>query len=100
MLDATKIQLYPEWERTELLARLSQVVTQIFGLTQEWWQMQADECRTKSEAYMNSNAESVAGKTRDVELATYHVTSSILETRGQLESLKEERNFLLLLLAK
>lgn len=62
--------------------------------------MQADECRTKSEAYMSSNGETVAAKSRDVELATYHISSSILETRGQLESLKEERNFLLLLLAK
>lgn len=73
-------------------------MAQIVGLTEEWWRMQGDEVRTKAEAYISSTGDSIAAKTRDVELATYHVSASILETRAQLEALKEERNFLILLI--
>lgn len=98
MLNANQIQAYPDWEPPALTQRLAAVVTQIVSLTEEWWRMQGDETRTKAEAFIASTGDSIAAKTRDVELATYHVTSSILETRAQLEALKEERNFLILLI--
>lgn len=83
-----------------LIERLGSVVAQVANLTDSWWRMQADEVRTKSEAYISSSGESVAAKQRDVELATYHISASVLETRAELEALREERNFLLLLIGR
>lgn len=94
------IQEYPSYSDDDLKVRLSFVVTQLVALLQDYYRMQADETRSKSEAFLSSGEQSIAGKQRDVELATYHITSTILEVRGQIESLKEERQFILVLLGK
>jgi len=89
---------YPSYPLFPLLNRLAEVVDEIASLTQSYWQMQADETRTKGEAYLDSPEETVAAKQRDVELATYHLTASVLETRARLEALREERNLIILLI--
>lgn len=100
MRSGPPIQEYSAWDGIQLTQRLGEVVANLTSVIEEWWMMQADETRTKAEAYISSTADSVAGKTRDVELACYHVTASILETRAQVESLREERNFLILLIGR
>ena len=62
--------------------------------------MQGDEVRTKAEAWMSSGETTVTGRQRDVDLSTYHVTASILSVRGDIESLKAEREYLLILLGE
>lgn len=100
MLDYSAIKTYPGLERSALIERLADVTTQLASLTEAWWTMQADEVRTKAEAFIDSTAESIAGKERDVNLATYHISASVLETRGQVDALKEERNYLVLLIGR
>lgn len=93
-----RIQTYPDWDRPRLLARLGEIVAELSSLQRDYYRMQADETRTKADAFIGSMEQTIAGKTRDVELATYHITSSILEVRGEVEALREERNFIILLL--
>ena len=98
MLDTRQnIRDYPTWQMAARIERLAEVVQQIASLTEDYYRMQADELRTQSEAWLTSREDTISGRERDVKLATYHVTASILETRAQLESMREERNFLLLL---
>lgn len=93
-----RINEYPIWERPQLIERLAEVELQLVTILQDYYRMQADETRSKSESWLDSPEQTIAGKQRDVDLATYHVTASILEVRGELESLKEERTFILFLL--
>lgn len=96
----SQIQAYPTWSRADLISRLAKLVTELSATTQEYYRMQANETRTKAEAFIQSAETTIAGRERDVSLSTYNTTASVLETRGYLDALKEERQFILFLLAE
>lgn len=100
MRSGPPIQEYASWDAVRLTQRLGEVVAQLVPLHEAWWRMQGDETRTKAEAFISSTADTVTGRNKDADLATYHVTASILETRAELEALKEERNYLILLIGR
>ena len=93
-----RIQEYPSWERPPLISRLSDVTTQLVEYLKDYYRMQGDETRSKADAWMSSTETTVSGRQRDVDLATYHVSATILEIRGEIEALKLEREFILYIL--
>lgn len=77
---------------------LDQIQVELIPLLEDYRRMQGDEIASKAEAWMHSTETTVTGRERDVELSTYIITSEILRIRGRIESLKEERDYLLYLL--
>lgn len=100
MIDPSRprIQDYPTWDRSTLIARLADLLAELTSTTDDYWRMKADEVRAKSESWLSSTEETVKGRERDVELATFNTTASVFETRGAVESLTQERDFILFLL--
>lgn len=93
-----KVQTYISLTYTELLTRYGEVVAELIQLNDEYFRMKGDEVRVKAEAWINSMEETIRGRERDVELATYNVTASVFECRSSIESVTEEKNYLLILL--
>lgn len=92
------IKQYPVWPKDDLKIRLATLTAELSSIIEDYYRMKADEVRGQAEAFLSSREETIAGRERDVRLAIYHTTASILETRAQIESLKEEKDLILILL--
>lgn len=93
-----KVQTYISYTYPQLLTRLGEVVAELIQLNDEYFRMKGDEVRAKAESWINSMEETIKGRERDVELATYNVTASVFECRSSIEAVTEEKQFLLILL--
>jgi len=92
------IQTYPSLDPQDLEYYLQLTYYELIISLEDYGRIQGDETRSKGEAWMHSTEATIAGRERDAESAVLYVTEERLKLRGKIESLKEERDYLLHLL--
>jgi hypothetical protein len=80
---------------------LSSLLSTVSGLCNVYEQRADAEMAVKSarvQAFMRSEATTVAGRERDVDAEVLHLSLAVLELGGQIQALTEERDLIHLLL--
>lgn len=95
MTDISNYALQPnEWLRRQLCL----VAEQLTVAYAELGSSQAAERQGRVRSYLASQETSVAGKERDAEAQTMHLTIALYEVNARIKALTEERDLLRLLL--
>lgn len=89
---------YLSWGLEDLLARLAQCCNQIGEVAQEIARARSTEIDAKSSAWNASVETSVTARGRAASFAAAPATQTVLELEGMKEWLKEQRDFLRLLI--
>lgn len=85
---------YLEWPSNQLWLRYSEVCSELSNLHIELATMKAQEHRTKTTEFWQDQGASVAARNRAADAAAAEMTSSIMETEGQVKALYEEQQFI------
>lgn len=90
---------YLALSRESLLYRLGKVLTELRGVTQEYFMMKGDEVRSKAQAYIGSNpADNITTRQSNASFAAHEITATLFSVKNELEQLSIERDYIILLL--
>jgi hypothetical protein len=89
---------YPGLSTADLTTQLAVVVSELFNAYHEVGSTQASERQARVQGFLRSTETSVAGRERDAEAQSMHLTVTLYELQGRIKALTEERDLLRLLL--
>lgn len=80
------------------MTTLLEVMTELAGLAEALSQSKIAEHKARIRGFYDSDETSIAGRERDAKLASEDFSVAVIEVTGQIESLKEHKEALRLLL--
>lgn len=89
---------YDIWSGEQLTHHLCLVTEQLVNGYLELGSAQAAERQARVRGFLESTETSVAGRERDAEAQSMHLTIALYELQGRIKALTEERDLLRLLL--
>jgi hypothetical protein len=97
----TDLARYLAYSRRDLLFSLGKVLTELKGVTQEYYMMKGDEVREKARAYINANpGDNITTRNAYASVAAHEITATLFSVKNDLDQLTIERDFIQLLLGE
>ena len=95
----TDLSRYLAYTRPQLLYRLGKVLTELRGITGEYFMLKDEETRTQAQAYINSHpSDNITTRNATAKVQAHEITATLFSVKNELEQLSIERDYILLLL--
>jgi hypothetical protein len=95
----TDLSRYLTYSRPKLLYTLGKVLTELRGVTQEYFMLKGEETRAQAQAYINSHpGDNITTRNANAKVAGHEITATLYSVKNELEQLTIERDFIQLLL--